>query len=52
PMNCTANVRNDGCDIWAPTQNQDGARDIAAKMTNLPHEKINIHTPFLGGGYL
>jgi len=51
PMNCTAHVRKDGCDIWAPTQNQDGARDIAAKITNLDHELIKVHTTFLGGGF-
>ena len=51
PMNCTAHVRKDGCDIWAPTQNQDGAQDIAAKITNLPHALIKVHTTFIGGGF-
>jgi len=51
PMNCTAHVREDGCDIWAPTQNQDGALDMAAKITGLDHELINVHTTFLGGGF-
>lgn len=51
PMNCTAHVRKDGCDIWAPTQNQDGAQDIAAKITNLSHGLIKVHTTFIGGGF-
>jgi len=51
PMNCTAYVRNDKCDIWAPTQNQDGAQEIAAKITGLGYDKINVYTTYLGGGF-
>ncbi len=51
PMNCTAHVRKDGCDIWVPTQNQDGTRDVAARITGLDHDQINVHTTFLGGGF-
>ena len=51
PMNCTADVREDKCDIWAPTQNQKGAEDITAKITGLPPAAITIHTTYLGGGF-
>jgi CO/xanthine dehydrogenase Mo-binding subunit len=51
PMNCTAHVRNDGCDIWAPTQNQDGTQEIAARITGLGYDKINVYTTYLGGGF-
>lgn len=51
PMNCTAHVREDSCEVWAPTQNQDGAHDIAAKITGLDYDDIKIHTTFLGGGF-
>ncbi len=51
PMNCTAHVRADGCDIWAPTQNQSGVLSLAAKLTGLKHDQINVHTTFLGGGF-
>ena len=51
PMNCTAHVRADGCDIWAPTQNQQGAREIAARITGLDHHRINVRTTYLGGGF-
>lgn len=51
PMNATAHVRADGCDIWAPTQGQTRAQTAAAKVTGLPAEKIRIHTTFLGGGF-
>jgi isoquinoline 1-oxidoreductase beta subunit len=51
PMNCVADVRADGCEIWAPTQTQSAAQDVAAKITGLPPEKIRVHTTFLGGGF-
>jgi isoquinoline 1-oxidoreductase beta subunit len=51
PMNCTAHVREDGCDIWAPTQAQTGTQQTAAKITGLPAESIRVHTTLLGGGF-
>ncbi|HEX3551550.1 MAG TPA: molybdopterin cofactor-binding domain-containing protein, partial [Candidatus Elarobacter sp.] len=51
PMNATADVRDDGCDVWVPTQVQTRCRDAATKITGLPAAKVNIHTTFLGGGF-
>ncbi len=51
PMNCTAHVRSDGCDIWVPTQRQDETRAVAARITGLPPEKVAVHTTYLGGGF-
>ena len=51
PMNCTAHVRPDGCDVWAATQIQSAARQTAAQITGLPQDKVQIHTLFLGGGF-
>jgi isoquinoline 1-oxidoreductase beta subunit len=51
PMNCTVNVRSDGCDIWVPTQNQSGVLALAVKLTGLKPEQIHVHTTFLGGGF-
>src|SRR2546425_5654887 len=51
PMNCTAHVRADGCDVWAPTQNQTRAREATAELAGLPKETVRIHTTFLGGGF-
>ncbi len=51
PMNCTAHVHADGCDIWAPTQNQSGVLAAAVKITGLKPEQIHVHTTFLGGGF-
>jgi isoquinoline 1-oxidoreductase beta subunit len=51
PMNCTAHVRRDSCDIWAPTQHQMACVRIAAKETGLKPEQIHVHTTYLGGGF-
>jgi isoquinoline 1-oxidoreductase beta subunit len=51
PMNCTAHVRSDGVDIWAPTQFQTGAQGLGAKIGGVPPEKVQVHTTYLGGGF-
>ncbi|HKE06338.1 MAG TPA: xanthine dehydrogenase family protein molybdopterin-binding subunit [Candidatus Acidoferrum sp.] len=51
PMNCTADVRADGCDIYAPTQFQTFAQMTGAKITGLKPEQVRIHTTYLGGGF-
>jgi isoquinoline 1-oxidoreductase beta subunit len=51
PMNCTARVTSEKCDVWVPTQNQTGVLKVAAKITGLKPEQIDVHTTFLGGGY-
>ncbi len=50
PMNCTASVTKDWCDIWAPTQIQSAPVAIGSKITGLPMDKIHVHTTFLGCG--
>ncbi len=51
PMNATADVRADACDVYAPTQGQTGAQDAAMKLTGLPRERVKVHTTYLGGGF-
>ncbi len=51
PMNCTADVREDRVDIWAPTQFQTPAQGIAAKIAGVKPEQSFVHTTYLGGGF-
>src|SRR5207249_7430197 len=51
PMTCTAHVRPDGCEVWAPTQTPRSVQDIAAEITGLPLERVAVHTTLLGGGF-
>jgi len=38
-MNCTAHVHRKGCDIWAPTQHPEGARNAAAEYVYGPFQR-------------
>ena len=51
PLNCTADVNGDRCAVWASTQGQSAAREIAARITGLPPEKVEVHTLYMGGGF-
>ncbi len=51
PLNCTADVSGDKCSVWASTQGQSAAREIAARVTGLPAEKVEVHTLYMGGGF-
>jgi isoquinoline 1-oxidoreductase beta subunit len=50
PVNATAHVRSDACDIWGPFQYPDGVQLDAARITGLPANGITVRTTFLGGG--
>lgn len=51
PMNCTAHVTAERCDVWAPTQGQELAQLVLSQALSLPKEKITIHRTLLGGGF-
>ncbi len=51
PMNATAYVQNDRCDVWAPTQGQTVAQLVASKVSGLTPDKVHIHTTYVGGGF-
>ncbi|MEO8018043.1 MAG: xanthine dehydrogenase family protein molybdopterin-binding subunit [Pseudomonadota bacterium] len=51
PLNCLADVRADGCDLWLGTQMQSPDRDAAARELGLDPAQVHVHTQFLGGGF-
>jgi len=51
PMNCTAKVGADHCTLWAPTQNPDYARKVAAAICGLRPEAVSVHQMRCGGGF-
>ena len=51
PMNCTAYVQKNRCDVWVPTQAQGSTQSTAAKITGLDKEQVFVHTTYLGGGF-
>jgi len=51
PMNCTADVREDSVEVWAPTQFQTPTQANAARIGGVKPEAVTVHTTFLGGGF-
>ena len=51
PMNATADVRSGSVEVWAPTQDPQGARRVASELTGIDQANITSHVTFLGGGF-
>jgi len=67
PMNCTALVNDQGCEVWAPTQSPTGAKNTAEKygfskfsyylgkvsrrLNFAERDVVDVHTTLLGGGF-
>jgi isoquinoline 1-oxidoreductase beta subunit len=51
PLNCLADVRADGCDLYLGTQMQGPDRDNVAQALGLDPAKVVVHSQFLGGGF-
>ena len=51
PLNCTVQVRPDGCDVWVGNQVVSRAQAAAAEATGLPQDKVRVRNYLLGGGF-
>ncbi|WP_102958416.1 xanthine dehydrogenase family protein molybdopterin-binding subunit [Mangrovicella endophytica] len=51
PINCLVHVRDGGCEIWCGTQVPTAAQALAAKILNIPAEKVILHNHLIGGGF-
>lgn len=51
PMNCVVDLREDRCEIWAPTQVPNAIRAGVARQLDLPPESVIVHVPRVGGGF-
>lgn len=51
PQNCIADVREDRCVVWAPTQNPAEARRQAARTAGLSNAAVEVNVTLLGGGF-
>ena len=51
PMNCTVEVKDDGCDIWVGTQIPTVAQQAVAQALGLKQEAVRLHNHLLGGGF-
>lgn len=51
PLSCVADVKEDRCEVWAPTQNPADAKSRIGSITRLPEDAITVHIPLIGGGF-
>ena len=51
PVNCTAYVHGDSCELWAPTQIPGAAADSVASALGIPRDHVKVHVTFIGGGF-
>ena len=51
PLNCTAHVTPNGCEVWTGTQVLTRVQEYAAKAAGLPLDKVTAHNHYLGGGF-
>jgi isoquinoline 1-oxidoreductase beta subunit len=47
----TARISNGQCEIWAPSQSPQAARDRVAQRLKLPADKVTVNVTLLGGGF-
>ncbi len=51
PMNCTAQVKNGRCKLWAPTQSPNDLQQRVAELLKLKPEEVTVHVTLMGGGF-
>ena len=51
PMSAVADVRSGGCEIWAGSQNPNGAQEAVAKLLGIPPSAVTVNVTLLGGGF-
>lgn len=51
PLNCTAHVRDDGCDVWCGSQAPNHIISELATLLALPTAAVRVHLMPSGGGF-
>jgi isoquinoline 1-oxidoreductase beta subunit len=51
PMNCTADVKSGGCDLYVGTQVQQVSQTTAATAAGLLPSQVRVFTTLIGGGF-
>jgi isoquinoline 1-oxidoreductase beta subunit len=51
PMNCTAVVKSDSAEVWAPTESPGLDRDVLAKVAGVDPARLTLHVTLMGGGF-
>jgi isoquinoline 1-oxidoreductase subunit beta len=51
PVNCTAWVQDNKCEIWGPIQGPDWIQEDLSQQLGIPKENVTVNMTFLGGGF-
>jgi len=51
PMNCTAYVQPQRCEVWVGTQDPQQAQFVASQQSGLPQSATTVHPMLMGGGF-
>jgi isoquinoline 1-oxidoreductase beta subunit len=51
PMNCTAWVHDDQCELWLGSQNPLGFAAKVGEAIEMDSDKVMVHNQYLGGGF-
>jgi len=51
PMNCTAHVHDEICEVWAPTQNPQEVQGDVASALKIGRDKVMVNVTLIGGGF-
>jgi isoquinoline 1-oxidoreductase beta subunit len=51
PMSAVADVRKGSCEVWAGTQNPNGAQEAIAKALGIAPSAVTVNVTLLGGGF-
>ena len=51
PLNCTASVTADSCEVWVSSQGQSADASTAMQITGLPANKVKVNSLYMGGGF-
>ncbi len=51
PMNCTVHLQPRQAEVWVGTQAPGIVQDIVAEISGINRDNIQVHTPYLGGGF-
>ncbi|MEX2209218.1 MAG: molybdopterin cofactor-binding domain-containing protein [Myxococcota bacterium] len=51
PMNCTASVRGDRCELWTSSQSPSGLRNDVGAALGIDPEHVTLHATLMGGAF-
>jgi len=51
PMNTTMHVREDGIEVWSPTQIGAGVQEEVASLAGIPAKQVTVHMTLCGGSF-